>query len=113
MTSFKNRIYYIFKPLIPRRLQIALRRKIVLRKRLACANIWPIDEKAGKQPDNWSGWPDGKKFALVLTHDVDTAKGQEKCIALTELEKRLGFRSSFNFVAEKYQLSPAGFYHAH
>ena len=105
MTSFKNRIYYLFKPLIPRRLQIALRRKIVREKRLAFANIWPIDEKAGKQPDNWSGWPDGKKFALVLTHDVDTSNGQEKCIALTELEERLGFRSSFNFTAKEYNVS--------
>ena len=105
MTSFKNRIYYLLKPFIPRRLQIALRRKIVLRKLLACANIWPIDEKAGKQPDNWSGWPDGKKFALVLTHDVDTSNGQEKCIALTELEERLGFRSSFNFTAKEYNVS--------
>ena len=22
-------------------------------------------------PENWQGWPDGKKFALVLTHDPD------------------------------------------
>jgi hypothetical protein len=106
MYSFRNRIYYILKPFIPRRFQIALRRKIILEKRLACANIWPIDQEANKQPYGWPGWPDGKKFALVLTHDVDTAKGQEKCITLAELEGRLGLRSSFNFVAEKYQLSP-------
>ncbi len=106
MTSFKNRIYYFLKPFIPRRLQIALRRKIVLRKRLACANIWPIDQKANKPPDKWSGWPGQKRFALVLTHDVDTEKGHRNCVHLAELEKEMGFRSSFNFVPKRYDVSP-------
>ena len=105
MTSFKNRIYYLLKPFIPRRLQIALRRKIVLRKLLACANIWPIAQKANKLPDEWSGWPDEKRFALVLTHDVETVKGQEKCYDLIRLEQSLGFRSSFNFIAKEYNVS--------
>jgi peptidoglycan/xylan/chitin deacetylase (PgdA/CDA1 family) len=47
-------------------------------------------------------WPDGKKFALVLTHDVETADGLERCMQLAEMEERLGFRSSFNFVAGDY-----------
>ena len=102
----RNVTYYQLKPLIPRRFQIWLRSKVVLRKRLACSNVWPIDEKASKPPDGWSGWPEQKKFALVLTHDVDTAKGQEKCRQLIELEKDLGFRSSFNFVPERYNVSP-------
>ena len=38
-------------------------------------DIWPIDKNAGKPPEGWTGWPDGKKFALVLTHDVETAEG--------------------------------------
>jgi hypothetical protein len=42
----------------------------------------------------------------VLTHDVDTAKGQEKCYQLIKLEQDLGFRSSFNFVPERYNVSP-------
>jgi hypothetical protein len=105
MHSFRNRIYYLLKPFISRRLQIALRRKIVLRKRLACANIWPIDEKANKPPAEWFGWPEQKRFALVLTHDVDTAKGQQRCHDLITLEKKMGFRSSFNFVAERYKVS--------
>ena len=51
------------------------------------------------------GWPDQKNFSLVLTHDVDTARGQEKCLKLAEIEKKLGFRSSFNFVPERYIVS--------
>jgi peptidoglycan/xylan/chitin deacetylase (PgdA/CDA1 family) len=97
--------YYYFKPLIPRRLQISLRRMMAQRKLLLCKNIWPIDEKAGNPPIGWTGWPDKKKFALVLTHDVETSKGQGKCYSLIKLEERLGFKSSFNFVPEEYSVS--------
>jgi hypothetical protein len=100
-----NNIYYFFKPLIPRRLQIAARRRIVRRKRLLYSEIWPIDEKTAKLPDHWPGWPYQKQFALVLTHDADTAKGQEKCHDLIKVEERFGFRSSFNFVPERYKVS--------
>jgi hypothetical protein len=102
----RNKIFYPIKPYIPRRLQLSLRRKIVLRKRLVCANIWPIDQKANKLPDEWSGWPEHKRFALVLTHDVESAKGLNKCYELIRLEEHLGFRSSFNFVAEGYNIMP-------
>ncbi len=94
--------YYTLKPLIPRRMQIMARRAWVLRKRRDHAHVWPIDPGAGTPPDGWAGWPQRKRFALVLTHDVESAQGLEKCIGLADVEERLGFRSSFNFVAEKY-----------
>jgi hypothetical protein len=101
-----NTVYYQLKPLIPRLFQLWLRSRIVLRKRSAYANIWPILDKAATPPDDWAGWPEQKKFALVLTHDVETAKGQKKCRQLIKLEQSLGFRSSFNFVPERYSVSP-------
>lgn len=70
-------------------------------------HIWPIDPNSNRPPENWQGWPEGKKFALVLTHDVDTKQGHDKCQKLADLEERLGFRSSFNFVAEDFRLSGA------
>src|SRR3989337_4477582 len=94
--------YYVFKPLIMRRIQIYLRRLIAERKIKTVGHLWPIDERAGKKPYNWPGWPDGKKFALVLTHDVEKQGGVEKCLQLMEIEKKLGFRSSFNFVPHDY-----------
>jgi peptidoglycan/xylan/chitin deacetylase (PgdA/CDA1 family) len=100
-----HKIYHLLKPLIPRKLQISLRRQVVLRKRGLYKHVWPIDEKASKPPENWSGWPDGKSFALLLTHDVEKANGQEKCVQLGALEETVGFRSSFNFVAEGYHVS--------
>lgn len=103
--NFSNQIYYQLKPYIPRSLQIALRRMVIHRKRKLYEHVWPIDEKAGKAPEGWRGWPDGKKFALVLMHDVDTEKGHEKCLQLMQLDKKMGFRSSFNFVPERYHVS--------
>jgi hypothetical protein len=44
-------MFYNIKPLIPRALQIILRRQLVLRKRKSCNHIWSIDEKAGKPPN--------------------------------------------------------------
>lgn len=80
---------------------------MILRKRAQCAGLWPIDPKAAAPPAGWRGWPEGKKFALVLTHDVEWAGGHDKCRQLAALEKRLGLRSSFNFVPERYEVSPA------
>jgi hypothetical protein len=70
------------------------------------AGVWPIDEKASRPPQGWKGWPDGKQFALVLTHDVEHLKGHDRCRDLAALEADYGFRSSFNFVPERYHVSP-------
>ena len=99
-------IYYALKPLMPRQLQIALRRRYAARLRPRCAGWWPIDPGSAKPPAGWPGWPDGKKFALVLTHDADTHRGHERCLDLMELEMSLGFRSVFNLVPRRYDVSP-------
>jgi len=91
--SLRNQLFYTLRPLIPRQLQLALRRRIVARKLKTCAAVWPIDPAAAKKPDGFPGWPDGKQFALVLIHDVDTPKGYENVEKLAALEERQGFRS--------------------
>ena len=100
-----NTLYYHFKPFIPRWLQIKMRRRVVLARRSFYRGIWPIDEGAAKAHEGWRGWPDGKKFAFVITHDVETARGQERAFRLAKLDRELGFRSSFNFVPEGYKVS--------
>jgi len=99
-----NKCYYRVKPLIPRSAQLFLRRNLIRIKIKKYKNIWPIDERAATPPSGWPGWPEGKRFALILTHDVETARGVERCHALANLEKSLGFRSSFNFVPERYKV---------
>jgi glycosyltransferase involved in cell wall biosynthesis len=100
----KKENFYFVKPFIPRRLQIVIRKELIRRQLPLVKNVWPIDESANKLPEGWKGWPEGKKFALVLTHDVETKAGMEKCSALMELEEKLGFRSSFGFVAGDYEV---------
>jgi len=100
-----NQLYYYLKPIIPRCIQLCLRRMLVINNiLLECADIWPIDESSSKSLDPFLTWPNNKKFVVILTHDVDTNRGQEKCRDLMELEKTLGFRSSFNFVPERYSV---------
>jgi hypothetical protein len=60
-----------------------------------------------RPPENWPGWPKDKRFALVLTHDVESKAGLRKCRSLMQLEMDLGFRSSFNFVPEGDYRVPA------
>lgn len=100
------RAFYMVKPAIPRRVQISLRKTLVHQRRQAHADTWPIDHKAAKPPKNWRGWPEGKQFAVVLTHDVELQHGHDRCRDLLHLEQDLGFCSSFNFVPERYRVSP-------
>jgi glycosyltransferase involved in cell wall biosynthesis len=60
-----------------------------------------------RPPQSWPGWPEGKKFAVVLTHDVESKAGLSKCRSLMQFERDLGFRSSFNFIPEGGYRVPA------
>ena len=90
--------YYLIKPYLPWSLRIFLRRRRAHSRRKRFQELWPIDAAAGIAPPTWGGWPDGKRFAVVLTHDVEGAKGLSRTLKLMEVERKHGFRSSFNFV---------------
>lgn len=95
-----NRAYYVLKPIMPWHLRVALRRWRAHRRSRAFADVWPIDSKSARTPTGWPGWPEGKRFAVVLTHDVEGSKGLSRVDQLVNLELRHEFRSSFNFVPE-------------
>lgn len=95
-----TKAYYICKPLMPWGMRTGLRRAMARWKRRAVANRWPVDPTAAAVPKGWPGWPEGKKFAVVLTHDVEGQRGLDRVQRLADLEADLGFRSSFNFVPE-------------
>ena len=99
-------VYYLAKPAIPLKVRLALRRILANQLRRRYTNTWPINEAASKVPAKWPGWPEGKQFAFVLTHDVEGRKGLDRCRELADLEIELGFRSAFNFVPEgEYRVS--------
>jgi hypothetical protein len=103
----RNRIYYGLKPFVPQFIRTAIRRKLAMRLRKQSEDVWPIMPGSERAPENWPGWPGGKKFALVLTHDVESKIGLSRCRSLMQLELDLGFRSSFNFIPEGGYQVPA------
>jgi glycosyltransferase involved in cell wall biosynthesis len=96
----RNNIYFSIKPLLPWSVRVVVRRLFARRKRALAGDTWPIMPGSEKPPSNWPGWPDGKKFALVLTHDVESRAGVAKCRQVMELEQALGYRSSFSFIPQ-------------
>ncbi len=100
MQTIRNRLYYSVKPLMSHASRLAVRRWYTRRKRERVHDVWPILPGSERPPEGWPGWPDGKQFALVLTHDVEGQAGLDKCRQVMELEEQYGFRSSFNFVPE-------------
>lgn len=105
MKMNKYLLFYFIKRVVPRSLQIKIRRKFVSKRRAQVADIWPISKVAAKRPNAFQGWPKNKAFALVLRHDVESLKGMQNCYKLLELEKKVGLKSSFNFVPERYRVS--------
>ena len=95
--------YYSLRPFIPRRMQLMLRRWRVRHQRQQNGYCWPLWEAAGAAPPNWPGWPAGKRFALVLTHDVESNLGVSRCEQLADIEEERGFRSTFGFVPFRYE----------
>ena len=118
--SWVKRWYYEIKPFIPRALVTMLRRIQSSSARAGFPLGWPIEERyarflwevlrrclvsSGERDVKFRPlWPDGRRFAFVLTHDVETDKGQAHVGAVADLDERYGFRSSFNFVPERYHL---------
>jgi hypothetical protein len=98
--SLLTRFYYSVKPYVPRRLRWALRRRRAAGIRERNTGTWPIHAAASATPAGWPGWPDGKRFAIVLTHDVEGADGLKKVRQLAELEENFGLHSSFNFIPQ-------------
>ncbi len=95
-----NSLYFRVRPLMPRVLRLRIRRLIALRTLRRLGGTWPIMPGSERVPANWPGWPKRSRFAFVLTHDVEAQRGLDQVKALAEIEIKLGFRSSFNFVPE-------------
>ncbi|KAF0244172.1 MAG: hypothetical protein FD180_2757 [Planctomycetota bacterium] len=58
---------------------------------------WLLGERGGE-------WPGGKKFALVLSHDVDTADGMQFAPRLLDIEARHGVPAVYSLVTSTYAI---------
>lgn len=116
--SLGRRLYYKVKPLVPRVLPRLLRRIHSPLIKARSLLVWPIEDRyarfqwevmrqilmvTGQHEIHFRNfWPDGQQLAFVITHDVETGKGQANIKAIIELEESFGLRSSFNFVPGDY-----------
>jgi hypothetical protein len=113
--------YYAVRPLMSRRTQLWLRRMlrhIQGRSRFPGypfdASTMQLDELvvrlaarvAGQPLPTIAPWPAPHRWALVLTHDVETQTGHDAVAILTNVERQRGLRSSWNFVPERYRVDP-------
>ena len=99
MNALALRAFYLVKPLIPRRAQVAARRVRARRLwRELQANPLPPD---GAELDGYA-WPDGVRSCALVTHDVELAGGQARIGTLTAIEERMGIRSCWNFPVCRY-----------
>jgi peptidoglycan/xylan/chitin deacetylase (PgdA/CDA1 family) len=112
--------FYRAKRLIPRKLQLALRRSLIALQGIPEFPAWPFESaghdlirihlaevllergvEAARFP--WF-WPGGLRAAVVLSHDIESAQGVVDAITVAGWEEEWGFRSSFNVVAEGYPI---------
>lgn len=117
--SLRRFYYNAIRPLLPSALRPMMRRMFLSRQRDSALLGWPIEDRYAKfqvsmlryLAEHRGGtipylalWPHGHRYALVLTHDIESHHGQEFVRSVADLEERHGFRSSFNFVAEDYRV---------
>lgn len=116
------RAYYLLRPLLPRRLQLTMRRVFSRIRARRSFPRWPYEParhdlirriyafvaEITDTPPPWIGaWPRPYAWALVVTHDVETAVGYDKMLEICALEEARGYRSSWNFVPRRYQVEDA------
>jgi hypothetical protein len=111
--------YYGIRGLLPRPLQIWLRRQYAHVQARTKFPAWPAETAlhdffdlfaailagvGGEPLPRIASWPHDRAWALVLTHDVETAAGVAAIDPIVELERGLGLRSSWNFVPRRYEV---------
>lgn len=118
LSRTKSLYYQVVRPVLPVRLRPVLRSLFKRQQRNDFPLGWPVEDRLVRFQFEMLGclleskglasapyihfWPAGRRFAFVLTHDVEAERGQRFVRAVAALEERYGFRSSFNFVPEGY-----------
>jgi peptidoglycan/xylan/chitin deacetylase (PgdA/CDA1 family) len=114
------RAYYRVRGLMPRALQIWVRRQYARLQARTPFPRWPVEpclhdflelfmvmlaDACGRAVPYLSPWPDDYAWAMVLTHDVETAAGLRAIEPVLAAERRFGLRSAWNFVPRRYEVS--------
>jgi len=115
LAQLARRTYYRTRPLLPRSLQMRLRRSFSRVQSKSRFPGWPVEtglhdfydflfeltSRLAERPVPFIGlWPHEWSWALVLTHDVEGKQGYDELRKLLQMELEAGYRSSWNFVPQ-------------
>lgn len=115
LAGLARRAYYRARPLLPRSVQMSMRRSFSRVQSKSRFPRWPIETalhdfyeflfglvaSLAERPVPFIGlWPGDREWALVLTHDVEGQTGYANLRNFLQLELDAGYRSSWNFVPE-------------
>jgi peptidoglycan/xylan/chitin deacetylase (PgdA/CDA1 family) len=119
------RAYYAIKPLLPRRLQITMRRRHAARRAHLEFPAWPIEPllldhqlevyrrmivEAGTAKIPFVGyWPNGHRFSSIVSHDVEGPDGIANIPRVLEVERKHGIVSCWNFCGDWYEIPEGTF----
>lgn len=108
--NIKQKLYYrLLRPVLP----ISLRQKLqtARNKKISYKENFIDNEKTNFLINNILAflnsfsYPGGKKFAVVLTHDVEEEEGLNFIPVVLKLEEKYNFKSSWNIVPYKYKIN--------
>jgi peptidoglycan/xylan/chitin deacetylase (PgdA/CDA1 family) len=113
-------LYYRCKPLLPRAVQLSVRRRWMAFKGTPDFPRWPHDDSVERLARFYAAcvlrvlrrsevsfrwfWPNGYHAAAILTHDIEGVSGMRNALRVAEIEERHGLRSSFNVVGDWYPI---------
>jgi peptidoglycan/xylan/chitin deacetylase (PgdA/CDA1 family) len=115
LATLTRRGYYRARPLLPRSVQMGMRRSFSRMQSKTRFPRWPVETALhdfydflfkllgdiADEPIPYIGvWPREWTWALVLTHDVEAQVGYDKLPELLRVEVEAGYRSSWNFVPQ-------------
>lgn len=114
------RAYYRIKKFIPESIRHWINYAAIRSRRQDDFPNWPCEtalidywhqwvrdalREMGEQ-DGWhiGFWPEGRRCAIVLTHDVESPLGVSRMERMADLEERYGFRSAWNLPLAQYEI---------
>lgn len=121
--TWKFRLYYHLRPWLAQGMRQALQRS--RNRSLSMADDWFIpndfilDLQAAIRPEagevsaehgsrrevaELHPWPDGHRYALALTHDIEGAEGWSRVRQIAEMEESCGLRSAWYVVPHLYKI---------
>ena len=123
-TSWQKALYYSFRRFMPPVVRRAVQRTYFRGFNVRPFPRWPVDttvdsilerllllsiraQGVEELPFIWF-WPDGAPACVVMTHDVETSVGRDRCSWLMDVDESHGIKSSFQIVPEeRYTVSLA------